>query len=306
MPSTRKTIHVIGVPMDLGSGRRGVDMGPSAIRIAGLNHRLRELGHRVVDEGDLPIHNIEELKVGKLRARFLTEITRANKVLAAKVARVMRQGHFPLVLGGDHSIAVGTISGIARWARPTRRKLGLLWVDAHSDINTPATSPTGNIHGMPLAALLGLGPRELGSIAGGFSKVDPANVALVAIRSVDEGERRHLKRLGVNVYTMADIDRQGIHSVMESALGQVTAGTDLVHVSFDLDSVDPSLAPGVGTPVKGGLDYREAHLIMELIAAAGVMTSLEVVEINPILDDRNSSAQFAVELIQSAFGKKIL
>ena len=304
--SRQKTIHVIGVPMDLGSGRRGVDMGPSAIRIAGLNQQLRDMGHRVVDEGDLPIHNIEELKVGKLRARFLTEITRANKVLAAKVARVMGLGHFPLVLGGDHSIAVGTISGIAKWARPKRRKVGVLWVDAHSDINTPATSPTGNIHGMPLAALLGLGPAELGAIAGRFAKVAPANVALVGIRSVDEGERRHLKRLGVNVYTMADIDRQGIHSVMEGALAQVTAGTDLVHVSFDLDSVDPSLAPGVGTPVKGGLDYREAHLIMELVAAAGVLTSLEIVEINPILDDRNTSAQFAVELIQSAFGKKIL
>ena len=302
----RKTIHILGIPMDLGSGRRGVDMGPSAIRIAGLNQHLRELGHRVVDDGDLLIHNIEELRVGRLRARYLAEITRANRLLAAKVGQVMKQGHFPLVLGGDHSIAVGTISGIARWARASRRKLGVLWVDAHSDINTPGTSPTGNIHGMPLAALLGLGPRELGGIGGRFKKVDPANIALVGIRSVDEGERRHLKRLGVNVYTMADIDQQGIHSVMGKALANVTAGADLVHVSFDLDSVDPSLAPGVGTPVKGGLDYREAHLIMELVAAAGVMSSLEVVEVNPILDDRNASAQFAVELIQSAFGKKIL
>ena len=292
--------------MDLGSGRRGVDMGPSAIRIAGLSEKLRELGHRVVDEGDLYIKNIEELKVGRLRARYLAEITRANRMLASQVERVTRKGHFPLVLGGDHSIAVGTISGVARAAKDRKQKVGVLWVDAHSDINTPATSPSGNIHGMPLAALLGLPPRELGAIGGRFPKVDPSNVVLVGLRSVDEGERRHLKRLGVHAYTMADIDRQGIHSVMEGALARVTEGTAGVHVSFDLDSVDPSLAPGVGTPVKGGLDYREAHLIMELAAAAGVMTSLEVVEVNPILDDRNTSAQFAVELIQSAFGKKIL
>jgi arginase len=292
--------------MDLGSGRRGVDMGPSAIRIAGLDGRLQELGHKVIDEGDLAIKNIEVLKVGDLKARYLAEITRASRALANKVARVMRRGHFPLVLGGDHSIAVGTVSGVARWARPFKKRIGILWVDAHSDINTPSTSPSGNIHGMPLAALLGMPPRELGAIGGRFRKVEPANIALVGIRSVDEGERRHLKRLGVNVYTMPDIDRQGIHAIMKKALANVTAGTDLVHVSFDLDSVDPSLAPGVGTPVKGGLDYREAHLIMESIAAAGVMTSLEVVEVNPILDDRNASAVFAVELIQSAFGKKIL
>jgi arginase len=227
-------------------------------------------------------------------------------MLASQVERVTRKGHFPLVLGGDHSIAVGTISGVARAAKNRKQKVGVLWVDAHSDINTPATSPSGNIHGMPLAALLGLPPRELGAIGGRFPKVDPSNVVLVGLRSVDEGERRHLKRLGVHAYTMADIDRQGIHSVMEGALAKVTEGTAGVHVSFDLDSVDPSLAPGVGTPVKGGLDYREAHLIMELAAAAGVMISLEVVEVNPILDDRNTSAQFAVELIQSAFGKKIL
>jgi arginase len=244
----RKTIHILGVPMDLGSGRRGVDMGPSAIRIAGLNQHLRELGHRVVDDGDLLIHNIEELRVGRLRARYLAEITRANRLLAAKVGQVMKQGHFPLVLGGDHSIAVGTISGIARWARASRRKVGVLWVDAHSDINTPRTSPTGNIHGMPLAALLGLGPSELGGIGGRFKKVDPANIALVGIRSVDEGERRHLKR-GVNVYTMADIDQQGIHGAGESA-GQRRAGTDCTR---DWTSIRrSSSAPGVGIPVKAG------------------------------------------------------
>jgi arginase len=292
--------------MDLGSGRRGVDMGPSAIRIAGRHQRLTDLGHRVVDDGDLHIRNMEELRVGNLHARFLAEISRANRALAATVEKVMRRGHFPLVLGGDHSIAVGTVSGVAAWARSRKKSIGVLWVDAHSDINTPSTSPSGNVHGMPLAALLGLGPSILGSIAGRFRKVAPEKVALVGIRSVDDGERTHLRRLGVHVYTMADIDRHGIHVVMEKAIGNVTDGTGFVHVSFDLDSVDPSLAPGVGTPVKGGLDYREAHLVMESLAAAGVMSSLEMVEVNPILDDRNRSAEFALELIESAFGKKIL
>lgn len=292
--------------MDLGSGRRGVDMGPSAIRIAGLGEELQRLGRTVVDEGDLELRNAEQLRVGDPNARYLTEITRANRQLCDQVQRVMRRGHFPLVLGGDHSIAAGTVSGVAAYARTRRKKVGLLWVDAHSDINTPRTSPSGNVHGMPLAALLGLGPAPLGRIGGRFRKVDPGNVALVGIRSVDLGERSHLRRLGVHVYTMADIDRQGIHTVMEQALLDVTRGSSYVHVSFDLDAVDPSLAPGVGTPVKGGLDYREAHLVMESLSAAGVMTSLELVEVNPILDDRNSSARFAVELVQSAFGKQIL
>lgn len=292
--------------MDLGSGRRGVDMGPSAIRIAGLESRLSELGHRVIDEGDLHIRNMEQLRVGDQRARYLREITTASRLLAQRVQRVVRQGHFPLVLGGDHSIAVGTISGVAALARQRGRKIGVLWVDAHSDINTPRTSPSGNVHGMPLAAVLGLGPPALGSVAGRFRKVEPGNVALVGIRSVDAGERAHLRRLGVHVYTMADVDRHGIHTVMEKAIANVTEGTAYLHVSFDLDSVDPTLAPGVGTPVKGGLDYREAHLVMESLADSGVMTSLEMVEVNPILDDRNRSAEFAVELLQSAFGKKIL
>ena len=299
-------VHVLGVPMDLGSGRRGVDMGPSAIRIAGLHDRLRELGHRVVDEGDLTIKNMEELKVGDVRARFLAEIVRASRQVATKVGRIIERGEFPLVIGGDHSISVGTVSGIAAAVRERRKKVGLLWIDAHGDINTPETSPSGNIHGMPVAALLGEGPAELVSIAGEGAKIDPANVALVGIRSLDDGEKARLKRFGVQVHTMSDVDRHGIHRVMKKALARVTDGTDYVHVSFDLDAVDPTVAPGVGTPVKGGLDYREAHLIMELLHDSGVMTSLELVEVNPILDDRNQSALFAVELVQSAFGKKIL
>ncbi len=281
-------------------------MGPSAIRIAGMAARLTELGHKVVDEGDIVIKNIEELKVGNERARYLPEIARAATAVARKVERIIGLKHFPLVLGGDHSIAVGTVSGIAAFAHSQGQKLGLLWVDAHGDINTPESSPSGNIHGMPLAALLGFGAPELTSVGGPTPKVDPANVALVGIRSLDAGEKKRLKETGVQVHTMSDLDRHGVPSVMKRALAQVTAGTDFVHVSLDLDAVDPSVTPGVGTPVKGGLDYREAHLIMEVIADAGVMTSLELVEVNPILDERNASAEFAVELVQSAFGKKIL
>ena len=299
-------IHLLGVPMDLGSGRRGVDMGPSAIRIAGVATKLAELGHRVTDDGDVVIKNMEELKVGNERARYLPEIARASAIIARKVERIIGLGHFPLVLGGDHSIAVGTVSGLAAFAAGQGKKLGLLWIDAHGDINTPETSPSGNIHGMPLATLLGFGAPELTSIAGEAPKISPANVALVGIRSLDSGEKKRLKDTGVRVHTMSDIDRQGVDRVMKKALAEVTEGTDFVHVSLDLDAVDPAVAPGVGTPVKGGLDYREAHLLMETIAEAGVMTSLEVVEVNPILDQRNASAEVAVELVQSAFGKKIL
>jgi arginase len=299
-------VHLLGVPMDLGSGRRGVDMGPSAIRIAGVADRLTELGHKVVDEGDIVIKNMEELKVGNERARYLSEIARAAAIIARKIERIMGLGHFPLVLGGDHSIAVGTVSGIAAHAKQKDQRVGLLWIDAHGDINTPETSPSGNIHGMPLAALLGFGAGELTGVAGPPPKVHPANVALVGIRSLDAGEKKRLKETGVQVHTMSDIDRHGVHRVMQKALARVTDGTDYVHVSFDLDAVDPTVAPGVGTPVKGGLDYREAHLVMEVLADAGVMTSLEMVEVNPILDQGNASAAFAVELVQSAFGKKIL
>ena len=281
-------------------------MGPSAIRIAGLADRLRELGHKVVDDGNIVIKNMEELKVGNERARYLGEITRASALLGRKVERIMDRGHFPLVLGGDHSIAVGTVSGIAAFCRRQGKKFGLLWIDAHGDINTPETSPSGNIHGMPLAALLGFGVEELTGIGGESPKIDARNVALVGIRSLDSGEKSRLKETGVQVHTMSDIDRHGADQIMKKALARVTDGTDYVHVSFDLDAVDPTIAPGVGTPVKGGLDYREAHLIMEVIADAGVMTSLEMVEVNPILDQGNASAAFAVELVQSAFGKKIL
>jgi arginase len=299
-------IHLLGVPIDLGSGRRGVDMGPSAIRIAGVADRLREMGHKVVDGGNVDVRILEEIKVGDEKARYLPEILRVSRALAAKVHRILAVGHFPLVLGGDHSLAIGTATGIAAFARAKRKRLGILWVDAHGDINTPATTPSGNVHGMPLAAILGLGPKQLANLDGVPGKVRPKNVALVGVRSLDEGEKENLRANGVAVFTMSDVDRQGIHRVMKKALAKVTDGTDFVHVSFDLDSVDPTVAPGVGTPVKGGLDYRESHLIMESVEEAGVMTSLELVEVNPILDANNTSAEFAVELVQSAFGKKIL
>lgn len=299
------TIHIIGVPMDLGGGRRGVDMGPSAIRIAGLGDRLRELGHKVIDEGDLTIKTQEEQRIKDAKAKYLPEIARAVKVLAKKVEKIISHGHFPLVLGGDHSIAIGTVSGIASYCRKKHKKLGLLWIDAHGDINTPQTSPSGNIHGMPFATLLGLGPRELTTVGGTFRKLDPQNVAIIGLRSLDERERVNLRKTNAPVFTMEEIDKYGMHRVFKKALAHI-GKVDFLHVSFDLDSVDPVYAPGVGTPVKGGLDYREAHLIMELLAESKKLTSLELVEVNPILDEHNKSAEFAVELVQSAFGKKII
>ena len=299
-------VRVLGFPMDLGSGRRGVDMGPSAIRIAGLADRLRELGHTVVDEGDIVIKNMEALRVGDAQARYLAEISRALEVVSRKVERIATRGDFPLILGGDHSIAAGSVAGIASFARKEKKKVGVLWIDAHGDINTPETSPSGNVHGMPVASLLGYGPPQLTRLGGAGPKVEAKNLSLVGIRSLDEGEKSLLRKTGVQVHTMSDVDRHGIHRIMKKALARVTDGTKYLHVSFDLDAVDPTVAPGVGTPVKGGLDYREAHLIMELLHDSGRMTSLEIVEANPILDQGNASAAFAVELVQSAFGKKIL
>lgn len=301
-----KIIHIVGVPMDLGAGRRGVDMGPSAIRIAGIGDRLRELGHRVIDEGDLTIKTQEEQKIKDQRMKYLPEITRAVTILANKVSGILEDGQFPLVLGGDHSIAIGTISGVAVHTRKRKKRFGVLWIDAHGDFNTPASSPSGNIHGMPLAVCAGLGPEPLLAVGGKFRKVEPRNIAIVGLRDLDAQERKNLVKLGVNIHTMEEIDRHGMHRVMGKALRDLLRRVDELHVSFDLDSVDPVYAPGVGTPVKGGLDYREAHLAMEMVAETGRMSSLELVEVNPIIDVRNQSAEFAVELVQSAFGKKIL
>ena len=302
----KSTIHIIGVPMDLGQGRRGVDMGPSAIRYAGLHTSLRDLNYRVTDEGDLKIKTQEQQKITNQNARYLPEITRVVRALALKVERTMKKGEFPLVLGGDHSIAIGTISGVASYAHKQHKKIGVLWIDAHGDFNTPDSSPSGNIHGMPLAVCLGLGPKVLTGVGGQFKKVEARNVSIIGLRNVDRTEKEHLLEYGLNLFTMEDIDKHGIHRVIKNAVQKAASGVEYLHVSFDLDSVDPVYAPGVGTPVKGGIDYREAHLIMEMIAASGKMTSLEIVEVNPILDNRNQSAEFAVDVIQSAFGKRIL
>ena len=297
-------IHLIGVPMDLGAGRRGVDMGPSAIRITGVAEKLQHLGHIVVDEGDIIVKPPEQQKIRNDRLRYLTEIVRACTVLSAKVDKILHADGFPLVVGGDHSIAIGTAAGIATFAVSQKQRPGILWIDAHGDMNTDKTTPSGNIHGMPLAASLGLGAIELTSVGGDFRKVDPKDVVLIAVRDLDDGERENIRKQGVNIFTMEQIDKYGMAVVMEKALRKL-ARVNFLHVSFDLDAVDPSVAPGVGTPVKGGLDYREAHLIMETLFEHGKVNSLEIVEVNPILDNRNQSAEFAAELILSFFGKRI-
>ena len=298
-------IHLIGVPMDLGAGRRGVDMGPSAIRIAGIAGRLRALGHTVVDEGDIPTKVPELQRIQNEKLRYLPEVVRSCTLLAAKVEKVTRAGEIPLVLGGDHSIAMGTIAGVAAHARRLHKKLGVLWIDAHGDFNTDKTSPSGNIHGMPLSACVGVGALELTSIGGHYRKVDPKRVVLLATRDLDEGEKNFIHHHGINIFTMKDIDKEGMSVVISRALRKLK-GVDFLHVSLDLDALDPFVAPGVGTPVNGGLNYREAHLLMETVHSYGRMTSLEIVEVNPILDDRNLSAELAVELVSSAFGKKII
>jgi arginase len=298
-------IHILGVPMDLGAGRRGVDMGPSAIRIAGVAEKLRSLGHTVQDEGDIPTKAPELQRVRNDKLRYLPEIVRACTLLAGKVEKILRGDGFPLILGGDHSVAIGTIAGVASYAVKTRKRLGILWIDAHGDFNTECSTPSGNIHGMPLAVAIGLGARELTSVGGDFRKVDPKQVVLIGTRDLDDGERKNIKQSGVSVFSMEEIDKDGMSAVLGRALRKMR-DVDLLHVSLDVDAIDPSVAPGVGTPVKGGINYREAHLIMETVNENGKMTSLEVVEVNPILDNRNQSAEFAVELVQSAFGKKII
>lgn len=292
--------------MDLGAGRRGVDMGASAVRLANLNGRLSELGYHVEDLGNVPAAQPESNPIGPSNARYLPQITDTCTRLAAAVEKALGEKRFPLILGGDHSIAAGTVAGASAHFRKTGRKMGLIWVDAHSDMNTPETSPSGNVHGMPLACCVGMGPRELTHIGGHFPIVDPHNVALVGIRSVDELERRNIQHAGLRVFTMRNIDEQGMRAVMSEAIAVASQGTDVFHVSFDMDSVDPREAPGVGTPVPGGLTYREAHLAMEMICDSGKMRSMEVVEVNPVIDEANRTAMLAVELILSALGKRIL
>jgi arginase len=300
-------VHIVGVPLDLGAGRRGVDMGPSAIRTAGLHDRLTGLGGTVVDKGDLSAPIAERRPPGDVRKKYVQDITRVCEELHQTSLASLLEGALPLVLGGDHSLGAGSVAASAEWARTKHdRPIGLLWIDAHGDMNTPATSPSGNVHGMPLAALLGGEPMELARIGGVVPKVHPAHTVLLGVRNLDEREKEAVRRSNVHVFTMKDIDRQGIALVAEQAVQLAGAGTAGIHVSFDMDVCDPSIAPGVGTPVKGGLDYREAHLVMELVADSGLLTALDIVEVNPTLDVRNATAQLGTELVLSALGMKIL
>jgi len=299
-------VFIVGFPMDLGAGRRGVDMGASALRIAGLQSKLEKLGYRVKDKGDIKIEIMERQRVQNPKLKYLDEILKTSKILAAKVENIVEEGEFPLCIGGDHSMALGTIAGIAAHCKNHGKKLGVIWVDAHADMNTEDTTPSGNIHGMPLAASLGLGNEKLVNLYGISPKIKPENCALIGIRSIDDAEKTNIKKLKVPVYTMSDIDKSGVFRIMVKVLKYFREKVDHIHVSFDVDSIDPSVAPGVGTPVPGGLSYREAHLIMESLAECGCMSSLDITEVNPILDHKNKTACFTAELIASSMGQRIL
>jgi arginase len=299
-------VTLIGVPLDLGAGRRGVDMGPSALRVAEVDAKLAALGYEVEDWGDLPVKIQETQGPGNPRLKYLTEILEVCGLLRDRVGEALAASSLPVVLGGDHSVAMGTIAGLARHFNARREKLGLVWFDAHADANTPETSPSGNIHGMPLAVALGHGAERLVDLAGFLPMVEARHAALVGIRDVDPAERATVKASGIGAFTMRDIDERGMRAVMEEAIGRATSGTAGVHVSFDVDGIDPDFAPGVGTPSPGGLSYREAHLAMEMLADTRKVVSAEFVEVNPILDQRNVTATLAVELLSSLLGKKIL
>jgi arginase len=301
-----KSIAIVGAPLDLGAGRRGVDMGPSALRLAGLGPRIAALGYSVEDLGNVFADQPESTPSGPNRAKYLAQITSACSALADMVDRAVREGRFPLVLGGDHSVAVGTIAGVSHAARQRQERIGVVWIDAHADMNTPETSPSGNIHGMPLACCIGKGPAELTNILGYAPKVEPANVVLVGVRDVDAIERQCVRESGVTVFTMRDIDERGLRDVMDRALAIAGNGTAGIHFSLDMDVVDPDEAPGVGTPVRGGMTYREAHLAMEIVCDSNNLISMEIVEVNPVLDQANRTANLGVELVLSALGKRIL
>lgn len=301
-----KKARIIGVPMDLGAGRRGVDMGPSAIRVAGLNQALSLLGYDVVDVGNVHVPPPEAIPQSNWRARFLPQIAIASAELAEMVEAALEEEAMPVVLGGDHSIAIGSVAGVSSFYRKRNQKIGIIWLDAHTDINTPETSPSGNIHGMPLAALLGYGAKELTGIAGFAPKVLPEHSVVIGARSVDPGEREMIHSLGVRVFTMSELDERGLANVIEEAVNIASRNTAGIHVTMDMDFIDPFYAPGVGTPERGGATYRESHLAMEKIAASGRVLSVEITEVNPLFDTSNQTATLAVELILSALGKKII
>lgn len=299
----KKRISIIGVPMDLGQTRRGVDMGPSAMRYAGVVERLENLGYEVNDRGDIEIGRPTKYDIkNEDNLKDLEEVVKANQLLVDSLKEAVNEGDFPLVLGGDHSIAIGTLAGVANM----HKELGVIWYDAHGDLNTGDTSPSGNIHGMPLAVSLGIGHPTLTEIGGFAPKIKPENIVIIGARSLDEGERELIREKGIKVFTMHEIDRVGMTNVMEEAISHVSRNTDGIHLSLDLDALDPHDAPGVGTPVVGGTTYRETHLAMEMLAERNLVTSAEFVEVNPILDAKNQTAEAAVGLIGSLFGEKLL
>jgi len=299
-------IRILGVPLDLGQQRRGVDMGPSAVRAAGLNHALESLGHTVEDGGNVHVRLPEEQHFGDERAKYLKEIAETSREVAQCICQTLEAGYFPVSLGGDHSLAIGTQAGVSKFFHDRGQKVGCLWIDAHADMNTPDTSPSGNVHGMPFAASLGHGPELLTQIFGFAPKLPPENCALIGVRELDQRERQVVRGSGVNVFTMRDIDEQGMRQVMQRAIGQASKGTAGFVVSFDMDVIDPDEAPGVGTPVRGGITFREAHLAMEMVADSGKLVAFDLVEINPIIDVMNKTAVLGVGFAASALGKSIL
>ena len=303
---SQKPVRIINVPLDLGASRRGTDAGPSAFRVAGLSGALRKIGLTISKESDISVPAMETRKSESARLRFKSEILEVCRQLATETLDTLENGEQPLVIGGDHSIAMGTVSGLSAHFRKKNQSIGLIWFDAHGDMNLPETSPSGNIHGMPLAHLLGYGDEELSSISNVSPAVNAKNVVLLGIRDVDRVERKFIRESGIKVFTMRDVDELGMSEVSKQALEIVNAGTAGFHVSFDLDGCDPDVIPGTGTLVPGGVSYREAHLLLEECASNGRMTSMEVVELNPFLDHGNVSAERAVTLIQSAFGRNIL
>lgn len=297
-----KYISVIGVPLDLGADRRGVDMGPTAIRYAGLQERLEELGYEVYDKGNIAVPKTANPPIAGEKLKYLEEIAKVNAELCRSVDEEVGKGRFPVVIGGDHSIAIGTIAGVLQ----RQKNLGLIWFDAHGDINTVETSPSGNIHGMSVAVSIGKGHERLTAIGGAYAALRPENIVMIGVRDLDPGEKKLLKELGIAVFTMHEIDTMGMAKVMEEAIKIVSDGTDGVHVSFDMDVMDPMHAPGVGTPVVGGLTYRESHLSMQLLCDANIVTSAEFVEVNTVLDHKNQTAKVAVTLIGSLLGERVI
>lgn len=305
-----KKVRIIGVPSDLGASRRGVDMGPSALRVANMGPRLAQLGYEIEDVGNIPVAVRESIAVVRQnpesKISYLKEIVDASRVLKEKTYQALKEGRIPLVLGGDHSLAIGSIAGIAKFYSEKKKKIGIIWLDAHGDINTPETSLSGNIHGMPLAHALGAGNKELLSVFEHNPMVDASRTVLIGLRDLDPAERNAIREMGVRAFTMRDVDEMGMRNVVQEAIRVATNGTAGFHLSFDVDCMDPSVAPGVGTAVRGGITYREGHLAMEILHDSGKMLSMDVTEVNPVLDTSNQTADLAVEMALSAFGKRIL